>query len=680
MEELMTMTVVEGAAKFTLRWTKAELEQPYEQEVELPISFGRHASNTITLPSKKVSRYHAVIEWHEGQVMLIDKGSANGTFVNGQRLEQAMIIQPSDQIKVGEYTITLEPLDDDQTQVIDLEEGQSKASLNGHAKATPSEEEEMALSFCPHTDRLQPIPTLTACTINNLPPMFRQPVISLSELEQAKMPMRETTYLTIGGGMGSFSWVDYLLICGAEPSQVMAMGFKPMAPYGRYQQLCRHSQIPAHERLRSNSDSCPDNVWGWPGYAVREIWGDVKRGNFAKAARIGWQIFNEPIAETYTPRSQDVFDAIDQEARRIGWQHIWREGRVEAIRKTDDERYVIMYSKPDENGTSPQMLMVTKFLHLAVGYPGVRFLPDLVEYRQGTGDTKRVINAYENHEHVYEQLNKQGGTVLVRGRGIVASRIIQRLNEVGTKRIREKKKAEIRILHLMRSPKPAGHRFGRSRRAVENHWEFQPFNWPKATWGGVEQELLEQANPTERDKLLTEWGGTTTANRHDWREIIAIGRKEGWYDIQFGEVERVEHDPVHEKVVTIIRSNNIEREQRLGADFIIDATGLDAKLDSNPLLADLIEQYNLRRNPKGRLKVSNEFELSEMSNGRGRMYASGVMTLGGSYAPVDTFLGLQYAALRSVDDLINLKAPGLKKLNGLRSVGQWIRWARGVTP
>ena len=75
--------------------------------------------------------------------------------------------------------------------------------------------------------------------------------------------------------------------------------------------LCRNSQIPLHERLRSNSDSCPDNIWGFPGYAVREIWGAIRRLHLRHAARTAWEIFGEPaIAATYTPRAGDVFDSI----------------------------------------------------------------------------------------------------------------------------------------------------------------------------------------------------------------------------------------------------------------------------------------------------------------------------------------------------------------------------------
>ncbi|MGB0384356.1 MAG: FHA domain-containing protein [Ardenticatenaceae bacterium] len=686
-QDFATVAIGELSTEVMVRWMKDGMDKPQEKVVELPISFGRGDENAVVLVSKQVSRHHAMIEWRDNQMVLKDLGSTNGVFVNGER-DQEVLIEASDEITMGEYTIKVEMLDYDKTQVVaDRRHGQNgsqngsqNGDLNGYDRSKEKEDDSTMLPFCLHTDRLQPVPTLTAEGLAPLPAMFEQPVVSWRELEVAKMPMRETTYLTIGGGMGSFSWVDGLVIGGVDPSQIVALGFKPNKPYGRYLQLCQNSQIPGHERLRSNSDSCPDNIWGWPGYAVREMWGSFKQSDFRQVARVGWQIFNEPFTESYTPRSKDVFDSIDREAARIGWDQIWREGRVEAIRKTDDERYVIMYSLPQEGGEATRMLMVTKYLHIAVGYPGVRFLPDLLEYRQRTGDYKSVINAYERHEHVYEHLIKHGGTVLIRGRGIVASRILQKLNEIRAKRKLEKRAPDIRILHLMRSPKPAGQRFGRAKRVVENHWEFQPFNWPKAAWGGTTRVWLERASDPERDELLTLWGGTTTADRQDWRDMIESGRQEGWYDAQFGRVERVERDAERGKVTTIIRSQNIAKEQKLHADFIIDATGLDAALDRNPLLKDLRQMYHLERNPKGRLKTSNDFEIEGLRNGTGRTYTAGVMALGSAYAPVDSFLGLQYAALCALDSLNQQRAPGLKKLNGIRSLAQWLRWARGVKP
>jgi len=132
--------------------------------------------------------------------------------------------------------------------------------------------------------------------------------------------------------------------------------------------------------------------------------------------------------------------------------------------------------------------------------------------------------------------------------------------------------------------------------------------------------------------------------------------------------------------ITIYLTNETGLDETLRANFIIDATGLDSDIGSHSLLHDLVGRYNLPLNPKGRLHVSNHFELEEMAHGPSRMYASGVNTLGGPYAPVDSFLGLQYAAQRSVSHLAQTTESGIRELRGINSFYQWTRWVRGVTP
>ncbi|MBV7335852.1 hypothetical protein KFU94_47950 [Chloroflexi bacterium TSY] len=510
---------------------------------------------------------------------------------------------------------------------------------------------------------------------SRLTSLMQRQIVPLSELYRQPIRLTEVDYLAVGGGLGSFAWVDYLRICGARPEQIAVIGFEPQ-PYGRYRRLCRNSQIPDDERLRSNSDSCPDNVWGWPGYAVREIWRNLKSGKLSNAARIAWQIFGEPtLAETYTPRSGDVFAAIDLEANRIGWSHMWQQGRVDAIRKTDDGRYLIAYMPMSQRcHLGEQCYLLARYVHLAIGYPAIRLLPDLYAYRRRTGDFWHVVNAYEPHAHLYRSLQERGGTVLVRGRGIVASRIIERLAAV------QRTTANVSILHLMRTPLSQGHQFMRAERKVKDHWEFQIFNWPKACWGGDLRTMLEGATDPERSRLLDQWGGTTTADRQAWQAIIEAGLRAGWYQRAFGQVVAVEQAPSG-KVITHVRSQTaIQSRLTLEADFIIDATGMEADLGRHRLMHDLVNHYQLGRNGKGGLPVSSDFEATGLRNGIGRCYASGIITLGGSYAPVDTFLGLQYAAQRSIDDLIAEGTPGLRYLDGGYSVRQWLRWTRGVHP
>ena len=103
---------------------------------------------------------------------------------------------------------------------------------------------------------------------------------------------------------------------------------------------------------------------------------------------------------------------------------------------------------------------------------------------------------------------------------------------------------------------------------------------------------------------------------------------------------------------------------------------------THPIVAawgrDGLEHGGAGRNPNNRLDVDRTFEVRGTRSGEGRLYASGAMTLGGYYAGVDSFLGLQYAALQIVDDLA---AQGFcRKIGVGRSISQWWRWARNVAP
>lgn len=125
----------------------------------------------------------------------------------------------------------------------------------------------------------------------------------MQALHATGLPVDECDYLAVGAGLGSFIWTDLLRISGVRADKIVALGLEA-EPYARYKRLCLNSQIPLYERLRSNSDSCPDNIWGWPSYALREAWHDITQGKPNSAFRYLWQVFAEPtFIETYTPRS-----------------------------------------------------------------------------------------------------------------------------------------------------------------------------------------------------------------------------------------------------------------------------------------------------------------------------------------------------------------------------------------
>ncbi len=70
------------------------------------ITIGRDITNEIVINDPEVSRHHCTFVRGPGGYTLEDKGSTNGTFVNGQRLSSPRQLTPSDMIGLGE-TVTL---------------------------------------------------------------------------------------------------------------------------------------------------------------------------------------------------------------------------------------------------------------------------------------------------------------------------------------------------------------------------------------------------------------------------------------------------------------------------------------------------------------------------------------------------------------------------------------------
>jgi pSer/pThr/pTyr-binding forkhead associated (FHA) protein len=505
------------------------------------------------------------------------------------------------------------------------------------------------------------------------PPSFTDyAVVSVDEMREQGYPIEEITYLTIGGGVGSFIFVDNLVLSGVPPQEIASVGMEA-SPYGRYKRLCEHSQIAPDDRLRSDSGSTPDNIWGWPGYAVREAVTDIGKGDIGHAFRVLGNIASEPdFADSYTPISGRVYASMEREAQRIGWSTMARLGRVLGIRKTDDERYIAAYAARDGDSYTYQFI-VGRYLHIAVGYPAVRMLPDLIHYRESEHEMERVVSSYEEHMHVYDYLREHGGSVVVRGRGIVASRVIQRIYNM------RQENPNIDIIHLMRNSITAPSSFGGNQRVLEHNWEIQPYNFPKGMWGGNLRHIFADADDDERRRLIGVLGGTTTSDRHDWRGIIEQGVNEGWYQIVYGSVSDIlEEDDG--RVSLLVRSKGKMMQAAITVDFVIDATGLDATIRGHKLFADLFDTYNLPLNPMHRIYVAPSFEAQVLRNGAGRAYVVGAPTLGSHFAPADSFLGLQYASQVAVEDLRRLGAPLIEPMDFYHSTLQWFRWAFNQAP
>ncbi len=70
------------------------------------VTIGRNKNNQMPISSMSLSRFHAKVIYHDGQLYLVDLKSSNGCYVNGRRITQ-QIIQPNDSIQCGEVHLQL---------------------------------------------------------------------------------------------------------------------------------------------------------------------------------------------------------------------------------------------------------------------------------------------------------------------------------------------------------------------------------------------------------------------------------------------------------------------------------------------------------------------------------------------------------------------------------------------
>jgi len=490
------------------------------------------------------------------------------------------------------------------------------------------------------------------------PQLLETSVWTEAMLQAAGIPIIEVPFVTVGGGMGSFVTVDYLRIAGVPADQIRVLSNIDF-PWKTYEYLTRVSQIPDAARIRSDSSSRPDNIWGFPSYALAEAWRDHTVAPLL-------HVLIEPIfADYWTPRRSMVFASITREQKRIGWDGMLANGAVRMVRRRFGGGYFTLLTPPEGTSATKRVAYRSRFVHLAVGYPGLRYLPDLQDFRERYSDYERVVNAYEPHEHVYETLKSRSGTVVLRGGGIVASRVLQRLFDD-----REQYNLPTNIVHIFRTytDGPHGPNLWMRRKGGDG-WAYQGFNYPKSVWGGQLKARMRKLDGDERAELYKRMGGTNTPKRRAWQKQMRDGRRGGYYHDMQGVVEKVEPGP-NGGVTSYITGK--AGSQQIQSDFIIDCTGLEADIAEHRVLADLLKHGNAGRNPLKRLEVERHFEVKGTANGNGALYASGATTLGGYFPGVDTFLGLQVAAQEIADDLA--RRGWCRKIGPVRSTIQWFKW------
>ena len=92
------------------------------------ITVGRVDENHICLPKGNISKKHTKIVVKDGKIIVLDLKSTNGTYVNGKKLAGPQVIQPSDNVYIGDFILNVEPPD--------LDAG---AEHDGHGEAEAAE-------------------------------------------------------------------------------------------------------------------------------------------------------------------------------------------------------------------------------------------------------------------------------------------------------------------------------------------------------------------------------------------------------------------------------------------------------------------------------------------------------------------------------------------------------------
>lgn len=70
------------------------------KDLPIPVTIGREEGNGLRLNDERVSRYHAKIQVEDGDIILTDLDSTNGTRVNGASV-QIRRLRPGDQVSIG---------------------------------------------------------------------------------------------------------------------------------------------------------------------------------------------------------------------------------------------------------------------------------------------------------------------------------------------------------------------------------------------------------------------------------------------------------------------------------------------------------------------------------------------------------------------------------------------------
>jgi pSer/pThr/pTyr-binding forkhead associated (FHA) protein len=229
-------------------------------EVELPGSvavLGRDPGCDVVLNDAKCSRRHAVVEEGPEGIAVRDSDSANGVFLNGRRVERALL-RPGDTLRLGDVHVKLlaevgetvvvaaEDLD------LRLSEGAEPTPVGPLSEVGPPVASPPPPSSAPPTARPAPVPPArrpappvtsrepTAPRRRPTPPPRPATVTVLAVLWALFVPASVAAVLVLAGRTGGvLAWAVAVpaSFALAGLGTTMALGLRSLAPWARHLQI-----------------------------------------------------------------------------------------------------------------------------------------------------------------------------------------------------------------------------------------------------------------------------------------------------------------------------------------------------------------------------------------------------------------------------------------------------------
>jgi signal transduction histidine kinase len=172
-----------------------------------PVALGRDNSNSVRLHDTEVSRRHAELRLEREGYRIVDLGSANGTFVNGQPVEQ-ISLHSGDRVQLGQTVMLFHAgngnVERDLTARVDLLSRSSPGDRSAILKSVPSGE----------GSRVLQAPDATAGWLRerlmNLSVMYRatQAISHVLDIDALSAQILELVFESIGADRGAILLKD----------------------------------------------------------------------------------------------------------------------------------------------------------------------------------------------------------------------------------------------------------------------------------------------------------------------------------------------------------------------------------------------------------------------------------------------------------------------------------------